>query len=158
MMRPCWVWVVVGLLAVTAGCRMCASCNDYSGPVLDGCCPGGCGDGPRAGSILSGMPAMPAVPAMESMVQATPDHTPPPNGNSILEPQPQVSYVPPSPKGGSARLHPEFGVDPRMILSITDRKVGEELDETPQESPQLVDKPARESSGWSSPQPAGQSH
>lgn len=105
MIRPMWMWIAVTLVAMTAGCRMGASPHDYSGPVLDGSPGGGYGDEGRAGSILSGMPA--AVVHAE----AQPD--------PAYHPSHQPTLAAPETQAGG----PSFGIDPRMILSVTDSKV-----------------------------------
>ena len=59
MVRTIFALCMVALLAVTAGCRVCAHPYDYCGPLFDGqggqycCCPNA-----RAGSILSPNPMM----------------------------------------------------------------------------------------------------
>lgn len=143
MIRPTWMWIAVSLVAMAGGCRMCASCYDYAGPVFGPECPGGCGCDARAGSILSaGMPMVPEnlEPATEEPSGSTEPQTMPtaPEENApTTEPQ-LPPYVPPTTQSSSGRLHPEFGVDPKMIISITDRKVGEESETSPQETAEEV--------------------
>lgn len=54
MFRKTAASILCGLVAIAAGCRMCASTHDSCGPMCKGEC-GGHGDAiARAGSILSG--------------------------------------------------------------------------------------------------------
>lgn len=139
MIRATWMWIAVSLVAVSGGCRMCAHCYDNAGPVFGGDCPSGCGYDARAGSILSG-----GVPMVEGSIE--PAAQAPSGPSTELQPVPTIQpqpapttepqlppYVPPTTQSSSnGGLHPEFGVDPRMIISITDRKVGEDQQTTPQ--------------------------
>ena len=52
MVRTFFAWSLVLLLAVTAGCRMCAHPYDYCRPTFTGDC-GGCLPNAREGSVLS---------------------------------------------------------------------------------------------------------
>ncbi len=56
---------VVTLLAVTAGCRMCAHPYDYCGPVFTGANGEPCDANVRHGSILSGGMVSPFVATTE---------------------------------------------------------------------------------------------
>ena len=53
MARTAFAWSVVALVAVTAGCRMCAHPHDYCGPTYTGECGTQCAPNARAGSVLS---------------------------------------------------------------------------------------------------------
>lgn len=136
MIRPNWMWVAVGLISLTAGCRLCATCDDYSGPVIDGTCGAGCGNA-RAGSILSGMPAMPTMaetmphPAIESDVQ--------PQTESRFQPQPDPAYSSSGSHSQYSDVARQLGIDPKMIVSVTDQKVEDSPGANAQTSPQLAD-------------------
>ena len=60
MARTMLAWSVVALLALSAGCRMCAHPYDYCGPTFTGECGQACMPNARAGSILS--PGMQPAP------------------------------------------------------------------------------------------------
>ena len=53
MARTAFAWSVVALVAVTAGCTMCAHPHDYCGPTFTGECGTHCAPNARAGSVLS---------------------------------------------------------------------------------------------------------
>lgn len=54
MSRALYGWVLVGLVAMSSGCRMCAHPFDYCGPTVTAEEAASCGENaPRAGSILS---------------------------------------------------------------------------------------------------------
>ncbi len=53
MVRTIHVVALVALIAVTAGCTMCAHPYDYCGPTFTGDCGQPCAPNARAGSILS---------------------------------------------------------------------------------------------------------
>ncbi len=54
MSRALQGWVLVGLVALSSGCRMCAHPFDYCGPTVTAEEAASCGENaPRAGSILS---------------------------------------------------------------------------------------------------------
>ncbi|MEE8452250.1 MAG: hypothetical protein V3R99_10060 [Thermoguttaceae bacterium] len=53
MARITFAWSVVALVALTAGCTMCAHPHDYCGPTYTGECGTQCAPNARAGSILS---------------------------------------------------------------------------------------------------------
>ena len=130
MFRSVLIVIVVGLVAVTTGCRMCAHPFDYSGPVLDGTCDGqadcGCdtcdgqaGGGGRAGSILSGG----MHPSVISQPVAHTQPTPATVHSAAPRPIPTASGR--GNAAGNVTAGPEFGIDPKLIISVTDRKVEE---------------------------------
>jgi len=53
MARITLAWSVVALVALTAGCTMCASPHDDCGPTYTGECGAQCAPNARGGSILS---------------------------------------------------------------------------------------------------------
>jgi hypothetical protein len=146
------MWVAVSLISLTAGCRLCATCDDYSGPVIDGTCQTGCGNA-RAGSILSGMPAMPAMPTMaEPMLQPAPEMQTQPQIESNFQPPPASAYSSSGSQSQYGDVARQLGIDPKMIVSVTDRKVEDSPEATPQEAPQL----AEESAGPTTSETPGQ--
>jgi len=58
MSRTWFVWILVSLVAVTAGCAMCASPYDYCAPTFTGECGKDCRPNARVGSILTGATEM----------------------------------------------------------------------------------------------------
>ena len=67
MSRTWFAWILVSLVAVTAGCAMCASPYDYCGPTFTGECGEECRPNVRAGSILSGATEMAPYETYEEM-------------------------------------------------------------------------------------------
>jgi hypothetical protein len=54
MSRALYGWVLIGLVALSSGCRMCAHPFDYCGPTVTAEEAASCGENaPRSGSILS---------------------------------------------------------------------------------------------------------
>ncbi len=56
MARTILAGCLIGLLAISAGCKMCAHPYDYCGPTFDGGCTVNCDPYARACSILSPSP------------------------------------------------------------------------------------------------------
>jgi hypothetical protein len=135
-----FAWIVMGVVALTLGCRMCADTYDYCGPVVgDGCCPDApCHSTCRAGSILSGERHPVAL-------RSIPDNLADPvYANAKAAPsKPELDYTfakdpglpnnagfadDPGVSNKSSVVHdPAFASDPEIaggrIISITDRKV-----------------------------------
>jgi len=141
MSRSLLTWIPLGLLVVAAGCRMCAHPYDYWGPVLTGGCPAEGGGDARAGSILSGIgqPIAEGQPAPEVIM--TPEPQPAPDTDTTAGPM----VAPPSNVPNI-----DFGVDPKMIISVTDRKLGE----SDQSSQQPTQASPQGSLNWKAPKPA----
>jgi hypothetical protein len=70
MSRMALVWIILSVLTLTLGCRICSHPYDYCGPIVTGQCGGGCGgeccpNGPRAGSVLSAGPEVGPTTAID---------------------------------------------------------------------------------------------
>ena len=140
MFRSLLAWISIGLVVVAAGCRMCAHPYDYWGPVLTDGCPAEGGRDARAGSILSGV----SQPIVEGPLAPEAIMTPEPELAPDVEMSPSPTAAPPS---GAADI--DFGVDPKMIISVTDRKAGE----PGESSAQPTEARPRRSLNWTTPRP-----
>ncbi len=73
MSRTTVAWIALGLVALAAGCRMCASPYDYCSPTFTGACGEDCAPFARAGSILSGPVHGPPLPPEGYVGQQVPE-------------------------------------------------------------------------------------
>lgn len=71
MSHTWFAWILVSLVAVTAGCAMCASPYDSCAPTFTGECGEACRPNVRANSILSGATEMAPYETYDEMESGT---------------------------------------------------------------------------------------
>ena len=148
MSRTQFIWVLLGLITLMSGCKMCAHPYDYCGPTYTHG-PGGCSaNAPRAGSILSGSAmAGPVRPASTISI-----------GDDILaNPEPQttgpfsgdpLSPTPTAVEGPSVMEGPSVIEEPTMIEGPVLLQDGPVISQpTPVTAP-AASSSSGDSSGW----------
>jgi hypothetical protein len=101
MARTTFVWALLGLLAMTTGCAMCANPYDDCYPTYGGGCEGGACTGPRAGSVRAVGDVV--VPANQGQPTPVEGYYEQPDGARVMTPAKGVQAAPPQQQAKRSR-------------------------------------------------------
>ena len=158
MVRMLSAWVVLGLVAATAGCSMCSHPYDYCGPVHSGGCNGHACNGPRAGSIRAmGGPVF--APHLALPPGAMGSYSEESNAAPLVfkpsSPLDQIVAPLQTPIGRSPQATPQGLRDVRQYLPATDRESAQILSVTDQTLDELQARRGSSSPSEVQPAPTG---